>query len=56
MGLAPKVLPVVTKVAKKSLMPLATGVLSSLSSFTTDKILGRGQPRCKTGGFLIPQG
>ncbi|PFX29617.1 Pulmonary surfactant-associated protein D [Stylophora pistillata] len=46
----PKVLPTVTKFATKALPGLATGALTSVGNFVTDKVLGAGQ----TGGFLIP--
>ena len=42
LSLGTKLLPYATKLATKVLPGLATGALSSLGSFTTDKILGKG--------------
>ena len=58
LSLGTKLLPYASKIATKVLPGLATGALSSLGSFTTDKILGSGaQNRPAPGygyGFQIP--
>ncbi|PFX14257.1 Pulmonary surfactant-associated protein D [Stylophora pistillata] len=48
--LSAKLLPKAMNLATKALPGLATGALSSLGNFATDKILGAGQ----SGGFIIP--
>ncbi|CAH3016502.1 unnamed protein product, partial [Porites evermanni] len=46
-----KLLPMAMPLAKKAIAPLATGVLSGLTSLRVDKMFGKG----RQGGFLIPQ-
>ena len=50
-SLGSKLLPMAMPLAKKAIAPLATGVLSGLTSLRVDKMFGKG----RQGGFLIPQ-
>ena len=48
-NLGSRLLPMAMPLAKKAIVPLATGALSGLASLGVDKIFGKGQ----RGGFLI---
>ena len=51
-NLGSKLLPMAMPLAKKAIVPIATGALSGLASLGVDKIFGKG---VQQGGFLIPQ-